>query len=95
MNMCTALVAANVIQLFEDSWSGWCSRSSMPIVASMGGNAGTQTMTVVVRALATCEPGYPMPGASSAARRRSAFSTVSRSRPFLGSWLALVPLHRP
>ena len=27
----------------------------MPIVASMGGNAGTQTMTVAVRALATKE----------------------------------------
>ena len=27
----------------------------MPIVASMGGNAGTQTMTVAVRALATRE----------------------------------------
>ena len=27
----------------------------MPIVASMGGNAGTQTMTVTVRALATRE----------------------------------------
>ena len=27
----------------------------MPIVASMGGNAGTQTMTVTVRALATNE----------------------------------------
>jgi magnesium transporter len=29
----------------------------MPIVASMGGNAGTQTMTVAVRALATRELG--------------------------------------
>ena len=29
----------------------------MPIVASMGGNAGTQTMTVAVRALATQELG--------------------------------------
>jgi magnesium transporter len=29
----------------------------MPIVASMGGNAGTQTMTVSVRALATRELG--------------------------------------
>ena len=28
----------------------------MPIVASMGGNAGTQTLTVAVRALATREP---------------------------------------
>ena len=30
-----------------------CSSDLMPIVASMGGNAGTQSLTVAVRALAT------------------------------------------
>ena len=35
----------------------------MPIVASMGGNAGTQTMTVAVRALATRDLVAPTPGA--------------------------------
>ena len=44
----------------------------MPIVASMGGNAGTQTMTVAVRALATQELGAVNALGSSAARRRSA-----------------------
>ncbi|MGO4705078.1 magnesium transporter [Microvirga sp. 2MCAF38] len=57
-NMCTALVAANVIRLFEDSLQHMVALAIlMPIVASMGGNAGTQTMTVAVRALATRELG--------------------------------------
>jgi magnesium transporter len=58
VNMCTALVAANVIQLFEGSLERMVALAVlMPIVASMGGNAGTQTMTVAVRALATRELG--------------------------------------
>jgi Mg2+ transporter (mgtE) len=57
-NMCTALVAANVINLFEESLERMVALAIlMPIVASMGGNAGTQTMTVAVRALATRELG--------------------------------------
>jgi magnesium transporter len=58
INMCTALVAANVINLFEASLERMVALAIlMPIVASMGGNAGTQTMTVAVRALATRELG--------------------------------------
>jgi magnesium transporter len=58
VNMCTALVAANVIRLFEGSLERMVALAIlMPIVASMGGNAGTQTMTVAVRALATRELG--------------------------------------
>jgi len=57
-NMCTALVAANVIGMFEESLEQMVALAIlMPIVASMGGNAGTQTMTVAVRALATRELG--------------------------------------
>ncbi|NNC01041.1 magnesium transporter, partial [Corallococcus exiguus] len=57
-NMCTALIAANVIRLFETSLEHMVSLAIlMPVVASMGGNAGTQTMTVAVRALATRELG--------------------------------------
>jgi magnesium transporter len=57
-NMCTALVAASVIRLFEASLASMVSLAIlMPVVASMGGNAGTQTMTVAVRALATRELG--------------------------------------
>ncbi len=57
-NMCTAIVAANVIGAFSASLEHMVALAVlMPIVASMGGNAGTQTMTVAVRALATRELG--------------------------------------
>ena len=57
-NMVAALVASSVIRLFEDSIEQMIALAVlMPIVASMGGNAGTQTMTVTVRALATRELG--------------------------------------
>jgi magnesium transporter len=53
-NLMTALLSASVIQLFEGSIQKMVALAVlMPIVASMGGNAGTQTMTVAVRALAT------------------------------------------
>jgi len=43
-----------VISLFETTISGLVALAVlMPIVASMGGNAGTQSLTVAVRALAT------------------------------------------
>jgi magnesium transporter len=57
-NMCTALIASTIIRIFEDSLERMVALAIlMPIVASMGGNAGTQTMTVAVRALATRELG--------------------------------------
>jgi magnesium transporter len=57
-NMITALVSANVISLFEGSLEKMVALAVlMPLVASMGGNAGTQTMTVTVRALAAREIG--------------------------------------
>jgi magnesium transporter len=57
-NMVTALIASSVIRLFEDSIEKMVALAIlMPIVASMGGNAGTQTMTVAVRALATRDLG--------------------------------------
>lgn len=53
-NLVTAILAAGVIDLFEGSIQKMVALAVlMPIVASMGGNAGTQTMTVTVRALAT------------------------------------------
>jgi magnesium transporter len=53
-NLGTALLAAWVIRQFEGSIEKMVALAVlMPIVASMGGNAGTQTMTVAVRALAT------------------------------------------
>jgi magnesium transporter len=53
-NLATALISASVIRYFEGSIQQMVALAVlMPIVASMGGNAGTQTMTVAVRALAT------------------------------------------
>jgi len=55
-NTVTAVAASTVISLFEGSLEKMVALAVlMPIVASMGGNAGTQTMTVTVRALATRE----------------------------------------
>ena len=54
INLCTAFLSASVIGLFDDSIGKMIALAVlMPVVASMGGNAGTQTMTVTVRALAT------------------------------------------
>jgi magnesium transporter len=54
VNLLTAILASVVIDLFTDTIQTLVALAVlMPIVASMGGNAGTQTMTVAVRALAT------------------------------------------
>jgi len=56
VNLITAIIASSVIGLFDITISKMVALAVlMPIVASMGGNAGTQTMTVTVRALATQE----------------------------------------
>ncbi|MBC9034549.1 magnesium transporter [Sphingomonas sp. JC676] len=53
-NLATALVAATIITLFEGTIQRMVALAAlMPIVAGVGGNAGTQTMAVTVRALAT------------------------------------------
>ncbi|MGQ0558926.1 MAG: magnesium transporter [Sphingosinicella sp.] len=53
-NLGTALVASTVISLFEGAIAKMVSLAVlMPIVAGVGGNAGTQTLAVTVRALAT------------------------------------------
>jgi magnesium transporter len=58
INILTALIASTVIKAFDASIAQMVSLAVlMPIVASMGGNAGTQTMTVAVRALATQQLG--------------------------------------
>ncbi|OIQ42430.1 MAG: magnesium transporter [Roseobacter sp. MedPE-SWde] len=54
VNLCTAICASLVISQFEATIAELVSLAIlMPIVASMGGNAGTQSLTVAVRALAT------------------------------------------
>ncbi|MCO6439480.1 MAG: magnesium transporter [Nitrococcus mobilis] len=56
VNLVTAIVASMVIDRFADTIDQMVALAVlMPIVASMGGNAGTQTMTVAVRAIATRE----------------------------------------
>ncbi|MET0313344.1 MAG: magnesium transporter [Hansschlegelia sp.] len=58
VNLATAFFSASVIGLFEATIEQMVALAVlMPIVASMGGNAGTQTMTVAVRALATHDIG--------------------------------------
>ncbi|TGT74619.1 magnesium transporter [bacterium M00.F.Ca.ET.159.01.1.1] len=54
INLLTAFLAASVIGLFDRTIEHIVALAVlMPIVAGMGGNAGSQTMTVTVRALAT------------------------------------------
>ena len=56
LNLLTAIVASIVIGFFQASIEKVVALAVlMPIVASMGGNAGTQTLTVSVRALAVKE----------------------------------------
>lgn len=56
LNLCTAILASMVIALFDATIEQIVALAVlMPIVASMGGNAGTQSLTVAVRALATHE----------------------------------------
>lgn len=54
VNLFTAILASVVIAQFEEILSQIVALAVlMPIVASMGGNAGTQSLTVAVRAIAT------------------------------------------
>ena len=56
LNLFTALLAASVIGIFEDVIGAYVALAIlMPIVASMGGNAGTQSLTIMVRQLALGE----------------------------------------
>jgi len=56
VNMFTAFAAASVIGVFEEAIASYVALAVlMPIVASMGGNAGTQALTVTVRRLALGE----------------------------------------
>jgi magnesium transporter len=54
INLLTAVLASLVISLFESTIERVVALAlMMPMVASMGGNSGTQTVTVAVRAIAT------------------------------------------
>ena len=56
INLVTAFLASSVVALFEGTIAQVAVLAAfMPIVAGQGGNAGTQTMTIVVRSLALGE----------------------------------------
>jgi magnesium transporter len=56
VNLVTAFIAASVVSLFEHTIDQVVALAVfMPIVAGMGGNAGTQTLTVIVRGIALGE----------------------------------------
>lgn len=56
INLITAILASAVIAFFEGTIQQMAALAVlMPIMASMGGNAGTQTLTIVIRGLATKE----------------------------------------
>ncbi|WP_458699632.1 magnesium transporter [Sulfurospirillum sp. 1307] len=56
VNLLTAILASVVIGMFEGVLSSYVALAVlMPIVASMGGNAGTQSLTIMVRQLAIGE----------------------------------------
>ncbi len=58
INLATAILASFVISFFDATIEQLVALAVlMPIVASMGGNAGTQTMTVAVRSIATRDLG--------------------------------------
>ncbi|WP_170019087.1 magnesium transporter [Campylobacter sp. RM16190] len=52
INLVTAIVSSSIIGLFDDTIASYVALAIlMPIVASMGGNTGTQALTVTVRRL--------------------------------------------
>jgi magnesium transporter len=56
INLATAFLASWVVSFFQGTIAQWAALAVfMPIVAGMGGNAGTQTLTVFVRGLALGE----------------------------------------
>ena len=58
INLATAFIAASVINLFQDTIEKVVALAVlMPIVASMGGIAGTQTLTVLIRGIAMGQVG--------------------------------------
>ncbi len=53
VNLVTAIMAGLVVQRFEGTIEKVAALAAlMPIVAGMGGNAGTQTVTLIIRSIA-------------------------------------------
>lgn len=58
LNLCTAFIASRVIGAFEDVIAQLVALATlMPIIASIGGNTGNQTMALVIRGLALNQMG--------------------------------------
>jgi len=56
VNLATAFLAAMVVNMFESTIATWTALAVfLPIVAGQGGNAGMQTLTVIIRDLALGE----------------------------------------
>ncbi|MBI2927494.1 MAG: magnesium transporter [Verrucomicrobia bacterium] len=56
VNLGTAFLAASVVSLFENTIARWTALAVfLPIIAGQGGNAGMQTLTVIIRDLALGE----------------------------------------
>ncbi len=56
INLGTAFLAAAVVGLFEETIAAWTALAVfLPIVAGQGGNAGAQTLTVIIRDMALGE----------------------------------------
>jgi magnesium transporter len=63
INLGTAFLAAAVVGLFEDTIAAFTLLAVyMPVVAGMGGNAGTQSMAVTVRGIALGQVSLPTGG---------------------------------
>ena len=74
VNLLTAIAASFVISLFQGEIEKLVALAVlMPIVASMGGNTGTQALTVAIRALATRDL---TPANASRVIRREAFAAI-------------------
>ncbi len=74
VNLLTAIAASIVISMFQDEIEKLVALAVlMPIVASMGGNTGTQALTVAIRALATRDL---TPANTNRAIRREAFAAI-------------------
>jgi magnesium transporter len=56
VNLLTAILAASIVSIFEGTIQKVVALATfMPIVAGMGGNAGTQTLTIIIRSIALGE----------------------------------------
>jgi magnesium transporter len=89
VNLATAFLAASVVSLFQETIAKYVVLAVfMPVVAGLGGNAGTKTLTIMVRGLALGEMDFRRTGA--AMLRQTAVGAMNGL--ITGTILALVAL---